>query len=281
MSQPTPDLRPLESTLRDCVKADEAAHGKSDRPPDSLWDHLQRVAHIAEQLGREEGVDPVACRLAGLFHDAGKFAGGTYHDGDVPEEERAVQVLRDVASNAAVDAALIDSVAEAIVQIYRDDPDLTDLAKVLFDADNLDKLGPQGVANYFIKTGLRGAGLSRRTLFQMTVELTYARHAERCLLTNAGRARAAKRAPETREMLLRVIETLREDGLFDFDVTEMTVSGLTLDVVSPTKCECGGEAKIEVWEVPGIKCSEVHLSHSCAACGARREIRFCRPRLVT
>ncbi len=57
------------------------------------------------------------------------------------------------------------------------------MAAVLFDADNLDKLGPLGVANYFVKIGLRGRGISTSSILRLTVELTYARHAPRCLAT--------------------------------------------------------------------------------------------------
>jgi HD superfamily phosphodiesterase len=275
------DLTALERSLRDRIHEEEVAHSKSDRGSDTLWDHLLRVAALAEGIGRAEGVDPFACRLAGLFHDAGKFGAGRYHGDDLPEEQRSVEALRELTRETELDRELVERVAEAILQLYRDDPEPTDLARVLFDADNLDKLGPLGVANFFVKQGLRGRGVSREMLYGLTVELTYARHGPRCLATETGREMASRRAPETRRALVGLLDQLRDDGLHDFVVEEVEHDGLILDVVAPSACECGGALGRRVWEVPGIKCSEIHLEHACARCGEAREIRFCRPRLLS
>ena len=63
--------------------------------------------------------------------------------------------------------------------------------------DNLDKLGSLGIANYFIKAGLRGNPLSPRLLSRLTVELTYARHAPQSMYTPLGREWATRRAQES------------------------------------------------------------------------------------
>ena len=222
----------------------------------------------------------MACRLAGLFHDAGKFGGGSYHKGDKPEEERSVAALREIAENTGLDSELVNRVEESILQLYREDPDPTPLTMVLFDADNLDKLGPLGIANYFVKAGLRGGGISPSFLYRVTVELTYARHAPRCLATETGRQLAGKRAPETIAFLRQFLDALREDGLYDFRVEEVVFDNLTLDVVAPSACDCGNALSRRIWEIPGIKCSEIHLEHACQSCGSRHELRFCRPRLI-
>jgi uncharacterized protein len=273
------NIADIVTVLRDHVRSEERSYGQSDRGTDSLWDHLERVSRLAERLGRAEGVDPVACRLAGLFHDAGKFAGGRYHDDERPEEERSVECLRRIGSSCGLDTNLVDEVSEAILQLYRDDPEPTTLAQVLFDADNLDKLGLLGVANYFVKTGLRGRGVSPRALQRMTVELTYARHAPHSLLTETGRREARRRAPETIGFIKDLLDSLRADGLYDLHVEEVVFDGLTLDVVVARACACGGKLVRSLWEVPGIKCSEIHLKHTCEACGEFFELKFCRPRL--
>ena len=274
------DLTALERALADRIRDEEGEHSKRERGSDTLWDHLQRVAALAERIGRAEGVDPFACRIAGLFHDAGKFGAGRYHGDDLPEEQRSVEALRELTRDAELDSDLLDRIEEAILQLYRDDPEPSDLARVLFDADNLDKLGPLGVANFFVKQGLRGRGISRKMLFGLTVELTYARHGPRCLATKTGREMASRRAPETRRALVGLLDQLREDGLHDFVIEETEHEGFALEVVSPRACECGGELARRVWEVPGIKCSEIHLEHACVRCGEANEIRFCRPRLL-
>jgi uncharacterized protein len=272
-------LESIAAALREQVREDEASYGRGDREPDSLWDHLERVSRLAERLGHLEGVDPIACKLAGLFHDAGKFSEGRYHQDERPEEMSSVECLRKLGEKHGLDSRLVDDVAEAILQLYRDDPEPSPLAAVLFDADNLDKLGPLGVANYFAKVGLRGRGISKSSILRLTVELTYARHAPRCLATETGRRLAHPRAEATVRYIRDLIDTLREDGLYDFQVEEVDFNGLTLDVVAPIACECGGKLDRSIWEVPGLKCSEIHLKHTCLDCGKDKKLRFCKPRL--
>jgi hypothetical protein len=275
-----PNPASLERALRDRIRADEQAAGPSDRPPDTLWGHLLRVAAIAERLGREEGIDPALCRLAGLFHDAGKFAGGRYHHGDVPEETLSVDALRDLGAAHAIPADDLDAVAEAIEQLYRDDPDPSPLAAVLFDADNLDKLGPLGVANHFVKRGLRGRGIGRGALLRASIELTYARVAPRSLWSAAGRRVAAVRGPQTRAFFHDLLEQLRDQGIADFHVQQVPHGGLVLELVTPGACACGAPMQRTISETPGMKCSEIRVTYTCAACAAEERVRFCRPRLV-
>lgn len=272
-------METLEKLLRERIRADEAAASRDGRDHDSLWDHVTRVAAIAGQLGEAEGVDTELCRLAGLFHDAGKFGAGRYHGDDLPEESRSVMVLRELAARCGIPEDRVDAVAEAIEELYRDDPEPTGLAQVLFDADNLDKLGPLGVANYFVKAGLRGRGINDGVLARVTVELTYARHAPQSLLSQAGREMARRRAPYTVRYFHDLLDQLREDGLADLRVEQVEYQGLILDLVTPAACECGGSLERDVWDVPGMKCTEIHVRHTCSLCSRERELRFCRPRL--
>ncbi len=272
-------MESLETLLRERIRSDEAAASRDGRDHDSLWDHVTRVADIACQLGEAEGVDRELCRLAGLFHDAGKFGAGRYHGDDLPEESRSVRVLRDLSARCGVPDEHVDAVAEAIEQLYRDDPEPTPLAQVLFDADNLDKLGPLGVANYFLKAGLRGRGIGEGVLARITVELTYARHAPQSLLSRAGRELAQRRAPYTVRFFHDLLEQLREDGLADLRIEQVEYRGITLDLVTPAACSCGGSPRRDIWEVPGMKCTEIHVRHTCPQCARDRELRFCRPRL--
>ncbi len=276
----TTKLLPLRSELGLYIRQQETEHGGGPDGPDTLFGHLERVAARAVQLAVREGVDPFEAELAGLFHDAGKFEGGCYHQGDKPEEESSIEVLRSFGSRFGIEPSIVRSVSEAIRQLYRDDPEPTPLGMVLFDADNLDKLGLLGMANFFVKSGLRGRGLSIQTLIQLTVELTYARHANRCLYTETGRGIASLRAPETIRFIRDFLDALREDGIFDSRIEVTNVSGLELDVVSPAACPCGGELNRKTWEEPGVKCTEIHLELSCTKCDNSYHIHFCRPRLI-
>jgi putative nucleotidyltransferase with HDIG domain len=270
----------IEDALRDHVRCEEGAADQGDRAADSLWDHLCRTAEIAEQLGRAEGLDPSTCRLAALFHDAGKFHQGQRHGDSVPEEQRSVEVFVEIAQTQGIPERQVAEISEAILQLYRCDPEPTPLARVLFDADNLEKLGFLGVANFFVKRGLRGRGVSPEFMAQFTVELTYARHAVGCMQTESGRDWAQRRAPQTQSFFRSLLDQLREDGLADLVIKELDIEGLLIDAVVPRACSCEKALVPEVWQDEGIKCQKIHLVHACRDCDDRYEVRFCRPRLA-
>lgn len=276
-----PVIRQIRHDLTVYVREQEAEFGSSSRPPDTLAAHLDRVAAHAIALARSEGVDPFSAELAALFHDAGKFYLGRYHEGDVPEEERSIEVLREFADHYGLDATVIEAVESAMRQIYRDDPELSPLAKVLFDADNLDKLGLPGIANYFIKAGLRGQGLTENLTVRMTVELTYARYASRSLYTKSARDLAEIRAAETIGFIHDFLRSLREDGICDLRIEQTAVGDLDLEFITPVKCTCGSEFTKRTWIEKGVKCTEIHLEIACSACDRNHKIRFCRPRLIS
>jgi HD superfamily phosphodiesterase len=273
-------MRAVEVSLQEHVRREESDADLGDKVADSLWDHLSRTAVIAEQLGLAEGLDPATCRLAALFHDAGKFHRGERHGDSRPEEERSVEVLHRLAPPHGVAERLVEEIGEAILQLYRCDPQPTPLARVLFDADNLEKLGYLGVANFFVKRGLRGGGVSPDFLVQFTVELTYARHAVGCMQTEAGKEWARRRAPQTQSFLRAMLDQLREDGLADLVVNEVDFDGLIIDAVVPSNCGCGHGLTPEIRQDEGIKCQKFHLVHACHSCGERYEVHFCRPRLA-
>jgi len=273
-------LSAIEDSLRDHVRREEKAADQGDRAADSLWDHLCRTAVIAEQLGSTEGLDPTTCRLAALFHDAGKFHRGQRHGDSRPEEEHSVEVLGRFAQSQDIPERQVAEISEAILQLYRCDPDPTPLARVLFDADNLEKLGFLGVANFFVKRGLRGQGVSPEFMVQFTVELTYARHAEGCMQTEAGKDWVRRRAPQTQSFFRSLLDQLREDGLADLVINELDFDGLLIDAVVPSACSCSRALVPEIWQDEGIKCQKIHLVHACRDCGERYEVRFCRPRLA-
>jgi uncharacterized protein len=270
----------VELALCAHVQREEAAAEPVDRTTDSLWEHLSRTAVIAERLGRAEGVDPAACRLAALFHDAGKFHEGALHGDSRPEEEHSVDVLGVFARRYELPSEMVADAAEAILQLYRDDPEPTPLARVLFDADNLDKLGHLGAANFFVKRGLRGRGISPELAIQFTVELTYARHAEACMQTETGRTWAQRRAPRTLAFFRSLVDELLEDGLAELEIRELTHDGLEIEAVVPSACRCSGALEPEIEQKDGIKCRKIHLAWVCGDCGERVEVRFCRPRLA-
>lgn len=273
-------LTPVYHELGQYIRREEASFGDSRRAPDTLMGHLERVAARAVYLALQEGVDPLLAELAGLFHDAGKFHGGKYHEDNTPEEEYSIEILREMGQKNGLDPVAIELVAKAIAQLYRDDPQPTSLSMVLFDADNLDKLGLPGISQYFIKSGLRGQGLSAEMIVRLTVELTYARFSTRGLFTRTARAIAEKRSADSIRFIYDFLQSLREDGLFDARVERIQVCDLEVEVITPASCACGASMGLKNRVEKGKKCTEIHLEIACGTCANRYEIRFCRPRLI-
>lgn len=273
-------LDAVEAQLQRLIKHEEDAYHKNRQElTDSLWSHSVRVAAMAEKIGIREGLDPAASRLAGLFHDAGKFSNGAYRSGTAKEEDGSVKIFYDMIKGKNIHPELADQVAEAILQAYSDASESSLAAKVLFDADNLDKIGLPGVGNFLIKAGLRGRGLNRPLLYRISVELTYARYAPQIMMTKTGREIAAGKAPETIDFYYRLLHSLREDGLFDFQVNEVSYDGMILDIVESSFCECGGPIERQIWDSPDLKCRKIHVRHRCTRCVSTHEFQFCRPLL--
>ena len=272
-------MNELERALSERIRQDEANFSRSSAHADTLWDHSLRVGKLAASVGTKEGLDPELCYLAGLFHDAGKFTDGRYHEGDLPEEVQSVRVLRELGTAHGMSEDYVEQISNAILQLYCDTEATTLLANVLFDADNLDKLGPMGVANFFHKAGLRGRGISHKLLRSLTIELTYAHAATTALATATGRALAKKRAAQSVAFYTLLLDTLREDGLADFELQELVHDGLKLVIVAPRACECGSNLERSTWDSQGVKCTKINLKHECPACGATNKLVFCRPRL--
>ena len=266
----------LEQALLDHVRREETLFNRGKKS-DSLCNHILRVASYAEKIGKTEGLDPTVCRLAGLAHDAGKFTFGRYHECNQIEEENSAAVFQELAKSSKIAQESIDEIADAIVQLYSDVEYRTPLARVLYDADNLDKLGHLGIVNFFIKAGLRGSGLSEELLLSQMVELTYARHSSQRMKTAAGRELAEKRAAYTTEFIHEFIELLKEDGIFNLQIIQDQFDGLTIDLVIPISCKCGGNWKHLFWNEDGIKCREIHVKYECTQCGRSSHFKFCHP----
>ncbi len=186
-----------------------------------------------------------------------------------------------MAGQSGLEPAIIAEVSNAIRQIYRDDPKQTPLSMVLFDADNLDKIGLLGIANYFIKSGLRGQGITTDMITDLTVELTYARYASRRFYTETGRTIAVRRSSETISFIHDFLKTLKEDCLFDARIEYAHISDVELEVVTPSVCLCGAPIGInKKWLEQGVKCTEIHLEMACTICDNKHKIKFCRPMFV-
>ena len=124
-----------------------------------LLEHTRRTAAIAHKLSVMEGVDAFLPILVALYHDAGKFHEGQYHQDAVPEEEHAVVLAEKMLTGFGLERNDIAVVTEALRAIYDERLPNRDASRIAQDADRLDKLGPLGVGAFFTKAALRGRGL--------------------------------------------------------------------------------------------------------------------------
>jgi uncharacterized protein len=72
---------------------------------------------------------------------------------------------------------LVPLICEAILSLYREETTTSEIGRVVYDADRLDKLGCMGVSQFFAKNALRQHFLDSELMIRASIELTYAYHA--------------------------------------------------------------------------------------------------------
>ena len=267
-------LRRIRQTLVDQESAYQRDSGGGECS--SLWTHSSRVGRIAHRLAEAEGLNPEPALLAGLLHDIGKFADGTYHEDGVAEEETAVRFTERILSGTAYEG-WIAPINEGILSLYREDAEANDIGRVVYDADRLDKLGYMGVAQFFAKNALRRQFLDNDMMVRASVELTYATHAPDTLKTAAGRSLAEERSLRTRSFYTGLLEEWEKLGLGTFRIVEEDIEGVACVLVVPRACPCGGRLEIESDIRESVKCRSAVVRYACAGCGLDREFSFCLP----
>jgi uncharacterized protein len=242
----------------------------------SLWAHSFRVSRIARRIAIAEGVAQAPAMLAGLMHDMGKFAHGCYHGDDLPEEKHAARFVEKILAGTEYEA-WIPAVTGAILSAYLEGEATSDIGRVVYDADCLDKLGNLGIAQFFAKRALRRQFLGDEVMIRASVELTYAHHAGDTLKTATGRALARRRNIRTRGFYTELLEEWWELGLGAFDIVEEHIAGIACILVVPCGCSCGGRLIRESDIRDTVKCRSLVVIYRCAACGIESEFSFCLP----
>jgi molybdopterin-guanine dinucleotide biosynthesis protein A/HD superfamily phosphodiesterase len=242
----------------------------------SLWAHSSMVGRIAHYIAKEEGWEPEPALLAGLLHDTGKFVDGRYHEDDVPEEKTAVRFVQRILSGTEHEK-WIPLVSQAVLSMYLDDEATSDIGRAVYDADNINKLGCMGVAQFFAKNALRRRFLDDGLLARASIELTYAHHATETLKTATGRALARERTIRTRRFFMELVDEWTQLGLGAFDILEEDIGGVVCILVVPIACYCGGRLEISSDILDAFKCRSVVVSYSCLDCGGQNEYSFCLP----
>lgn len=120
------------------------------------WPHIKRVLHLCEVISELEGqnvaVDLDVVKVAALLHDVAKYLekeGGSSDHGDV-----GAVMAENFLKSVGFGEEKIKHVCHAIrVHTHREEPTSIE-AKILHDADFIDKLGAVGIATIFIKACL-------------------------------------------------------------------------------------------------------------------------------
>src|SRR5262249_24696977 len=104
-----------------------------------IWAHILRVTGWALALAPEAGIEADRAFLLGIFHDLGKL--DEFKSGE-PHEERGATLARQQLKNHFA-ADVVEHLA-CVIEKSADDADLC--ARLLHDADKLDKIGATGIA---------------------------------------------------------------------------------------------------------------------------------------
>jgi uncharacterized protein len=147
------DLKTLERVFaeakRRCLEEEAKLHGK---PTDYLWRHVERVYHLCIKIGEREKADLDVLKAAALLHDIAKFQVDPAQHG-VVGAEMAEKILK----NSGFPENKIEAVKHAIkghARLYEERKTLE--AKILLDADIMEKFGAVGVARLFLRCALDG-----------------------------------------------------------------------------------------------------------------------------
>ncbi len=252
-----------------------------------LWEHTVLVATQSHRLAKAEKENQDLAALVALFHDAGKFAGGRYHADGKPEEEEAARLARVTLEEAGLKMAEIGHVVRALRSLYRSGASRNRLADIVHDADFLSKFGYLGVANFFVKSTLRGRNLETAAMDYLSKELTYAAVLPANMRTAAARRLAVKKSADTLRFYKSYIGELEEAHGMDLRVRTLEVPRTggrgrraRVTLVLPASCgACGGKWETEFRTEAGLKCEKLEAALRCGACGETRSVSFCLPEM--
>jgi HD superfamily phosphodiesterase len=117
----------------------ESGKDHEDEPwgPKYRWEHTLRVAHWAWILAREEKADIERNVIAALFHDVSHFVSEDYRK----HGEKSAEIAMDFMQKAGVPKDFADDVSYAVKSHVGERNPKTVHAKILQDADTLDRFG--------------------------------------------------------------------------------------------------------------------------------------------
>ncbi len=224
----------IKEYLLDCEA--QYCHHLGTKDTDFLWHHSLEVAHIALAIAKQEKQDVSRVAVAAMLHDAGKFADGKYHQGDISEEAIAAQIAGSLL--ASVKAADSDAIVNSIAMLYHADSrhstaleESTLLSDIVHDADRLSKLGFLGIANFFLKAGMRAKPILPFLSKGLSKELTYAANAHVSMLTRSGQAIAKMQGRDSYQFLNGLLDQMQFWGMFPYWIEKKSLSSIVQEMV--------------------------------------------------
>ncbi len=262
-------------------------------PSEFLLEHTRRTAAIAHKLAAMEAVDSFLPTLVALYHDAGKFHEGAYHQDRIPEEEHAALLAQQMLNEFGLELRTIDSVTTALRALYDESLPCIGPARIVQDADRLEKLGALGVSAFFTKAALRRRGLVDALVQTLSRELTYARAAPRSMLTASGKKLAVEQAPRTIAFFDNLLEQLESWGITSFECHTVVLDedfrtrdgavarGMEVTIAMPRACpDCDGALALTHRREQDLKCERFTARFQCGHCSYASESSLCLPLLA-
>lgn len=285
----------LHARIEQTLVESEARFNRQTKqaPSEFLLEHTQRTAAIAHQIAAMEQVDAFLPVLVALYHDAGKFHQGEYHQDNVPEEEHAAILAGRMLAESGAEPADIEAVRAALRALYDDRLTNLEPCRIVQDADRLDKLGALGVGAFFTKATLRGRGLVDALVHTLSRELSYALAAPHSMLTETGKRLAGEQTAKTVAFFDELLHDLERWGIAAFERRPLMVEGdfrardgtrvqkVQVTIVMPRACpDCEAPIALTHRSVRGLKCDMLKAHFACEACDYARDISFCLPILA-
>ncbi len=275
--------------IRQAIEKSEREFAGGELEDSFLWEHSLHVAYLAWKMAKAEKKDATLAGLAALLHDAGKFQGGLYHRDRIPEEEASIEVASGLLKAAGVKEKDRQRLKDILIDLHREGVTGDPLTDVIHDADFLAKFGLVGVANFFIKTTLRGRNLHGAIMNHLSKEMTYAAVLPANMRTGAGRELAVKKSAESLDFYKNFLQELKDTQGLSYEIKKRRVelpSGqpkkpiakIEVFLVMARKCErCGGKWAIKQSLEKGVKCRQVVFDLRCQQCGNGYQVNFCLP----
>ena len=140
----------IQDPLGEVIMAVQGIYSRKDQAHD--LDHALRVRQWGKKIAAKEGADSLVVELAAILHDIGRS--GTISR---THAESSSALAGGILQKCGYPERIIDAVKMAVLSHSREgyEPETLE-AKILYDADKLDFVGPMGIARLFAWAGKEG-----------------------------------------------------------------------------------------------------------------------------